>query len=120
MTYPPAFAAVQRSCCADLAAAHLPVAPATAFVRVETLALAQPDWTLIRRDPATGEIEAVATTRVFGFHDDVVVRVRPDGTGSRVDVRSKSRDGRGDLGTNADRIRRFVAALQTTPEPPRS
>jgi uncharacterized protein (DUF1499 family) len=40
------------------------------------------------------------------------VRVRPDGAGSRVDVRSVSRVGRSDLGTNARRIRTFVEALR--------
>lgn len=120
MAYPPAFAAVQRSCCPDLGPAKLGVAPGTAYVRVESVALAQPDWTVTRRDPGAGELEAVATTRLFGFHDDLVIRVRPDGTGSRVDMRSKSRDGRGDLGTNADRIRRIVSALQAAQEPPAS
>jgi len=47
-----------------------------------------------------------------GFHDDIVVRVRPDGSGSRVDVRSVSRVGRSDLGTNARRILRFLEALR--------
>ncbi|HEV7734159.1 MAG TPA: DUF1499 domain-containing protein [Candidatus Binatia bacterium] len=121
MAYPAPFAAVQRSCCADLAPIRLAVPPATAFIRVESVALAQPDWIVTRRDPAGGEIEAVATTRVFGFHDDIVIRVRPEqGGGSRVDIRSKSRDGRGDMGTNADRIRRVTAALTAAQEPPAS
>ena len=54
---------------------------------------------------------ATATTPWFGFKDDVVVRVERAGTGSRVDVRSKSRVGRSDLGVNARRIRDFLAAL---------
>jgi uncharacterized protein (DUF1499 family) len=55
----------------------------------------------------------MATSRVFGFEDDVVIRVRPApaGSGSVIDVRSKSRDGKGDLGVNAERIRTFVARL---------
>jgi uncharacterized protein (DUF1499 family) len=49
---------------------------------------------------------------VFRFVDDVLVRVRPaDGGGALVDVRSKSRDGRGDLGVNAARIRAFAEKL---------
>jgi len=59
-----------------------------------------------------GALEAVATSRLFGFQDDIVVRVRPEGEGgSRVDVRSKSRDGKGDRGVNAARIRSFMAEL---------
>ncbi len=58
-----------------------------------------------------GHIEAYAVSRVFGFVDDFVVRVRPAGSGSVVDVRSTSRVGRSDLGANAARIRAFAAAL---------
>ena len=61
--------------------------------------------------PAEGRIEATDTTRWFGFKDDIVIRVRPEGAGSRVDVRSVSRVGRGDVGTNARRIRDFLKAL---------
>ena len=62
--------------------------------------------------PAEGRMEATDTTRWFGFKDDVVVRVRPEGAGSRVDVRSVSRVGRGDVGANAARIRAFLQALR--------
>jgi len=61
--------------------------------------------------PEKGTIEATETTFWFGFKDDVVIRIRPEGAGSRVDVRSKSRVGKSDLGANAARIRRFAAAL---------
>ena len=57
-------------------------------------------------------LEAVDTTFWFGFKDDVVVRVRPEETGSRVDARSASRVGKGDAGTNARRLRRFLIALR--------
>ena len=51
-----------------------------------------------------GRIEAVARTPILGFRDDVVVRIRPDPDGTRVDMRSTSRYGRHDFGTNAKRI----------------
>ena len=57
-------------------------------------------------------LKATDTTRWFAFKDDVVVRVRPEGAGSRVDVRSVSRVGRGDVGTNARRVRGFLEALR--------
>ena len=44
--------------------------------------------------------------------DDIVVRIRADGAGSRIDIRSKSRDGDSDLGVNARRIREFIARLK--------
>ncbi len=60
-----------------------------------------------------GVIEATATTRLFKFKDDVTVTVTNDNGASLVNVRSKSRIGKGDLGTNARRIRAFQAELAT-------
>jgi uncharacterized protein (DUF1499 family) len=68
-------------------------------------------WTIVAAEPAAGRIEATATTRWLGFKDDVVVRIRPDAGGSRVDVRSVSRVGKSDLGTNARRIREYLGRL---------
>ncbi|HVY56531.1 MAG TPA: DUF1499 domain-containing protein [Xanthobacteraceae bacterium] len=58
-----------------------------------------------RRD---GHIEAVARTPIMGFRDDVVVRVRSTGDSTRIDVRSASRYGQHDFGTNAARIRSLI------------
>lgn len=110
LSYPAAYATDQQACCADLAPIQLAnVQPAAAFTEVEAVATSMPDWQITRRDPAAGELEAVATSEVFGFQDDVALRVRPDPSsgGSRVDMRSKSRDGKGDQGANAARIRDF-------------
>ena len=68
-------------------------------------------WELVAADRDAARIEAIATTSLMRFKDDVVIRLRQEAAGIRVDVRSKSRLGRGDLGTNARRIRRFLAAL---------
>jgi uncharacterized protein (DUF1499 family) len=70
------------------------------------------DWENVSADSAAGIITGSETTRLFQFVDDVVIRVRDDGTGgSVIDMRSKSRDGRGDIGANAARIRRFFAVM---------
>jgi hypothetical protein len=58
-----------------------------------------------------GIIEAVARTPILGFRDDVVVRVRATTDGARIDVRSASRYGRNDLGTNAARVRSLIDAI---------
>ena len=68
-------------------------------------------WEVTASDAPSGRIEAIATTSWWGFKDDVVIRVRPEGTGSRVDVRSVSRVGVSDLGANAKRVREFLAKL---------
>ncbi len=112
MNYDQTLAPVQQACCGDLAPIEMPGLPAAlAFERVQAVASSMPGWTVVATDAPAGRLEAVAETPLFGFRDDVVVRIRPEGAGSRVDMRSKSRDGRGDLGANAARIRAFRERL---------
>jgi len=68
-------------------------------------------WNVIAAAPDEGRIEATDLTFWFGFVDDIVIRIRPEGAGSRVDIRSVSRVGVSDLGTNARRIRGFLDAV---------
>lgn len=89
------------------------VAPEEAFKRALT-AVERQGWTLVAAKPEEGRIEAYDTTFWFGFIDDVVIRVAPSENGSRIDVRSKSRVGGGDVGKNAQRIRGYVATLRST------
>ena len=111
LRYPPEFAAVQRECCADLAPTHLNEGPPQAYERALRVARGMPSWTITKADPEVMVIEAVSTSRLFRFQDDIVIRISPDGAGSRVDMRSKSRDGKGDMGANANRIRTYSHAL---------
>ncbi len=60
---------------------------------------------------AEGRLEATATTPWWGYKDDVVVRVVQGETSIIVDVRSKSRVGRSDIGENAKRIDAFLAII---------
>lgn len=63
--------------------------------------------------PAEGRIEATATVPLFGFKDDVVVRLRDaHGRATVIDIRSKSRVGRSDLGYNARRIRSLIDRME--------
>ena len=101
----------QRLAYPDIRPLRLAVAPNIAFERAKG-AIEESGWQIVREDPSAGRIEAVATTRWFGFQDDVIVRITAEGSGSRVDVRSKSRVGRSDLGTNAQRIRAYQRRLQ--------
>jgi len=80
------------------------------------LAVAQEaGWQIVTADKSSGRIEATDTTRWFGFKDDVVVRLTPWGAGTRVDLRSVSRMGRSDIGTNARRIRQYLNRLSNQP-----
>ncbi|TDO02520.1 MULTISPECIES: DUF1499 domain-containing protein [Halomonas] len=56
-------------------------------------------------------LEATATTPWFGFKDDVVIRLTETPDGVRVDMRSASRLGISDVGTNAARIQTFLDDL---------
>ena len=106
----PTLAERQRAAYPDLRPAELPVEPADAFRRALAV-VRRMGWELLATDPDTFRIEATDRSFWFGFEDDVVVRITPSGAGSRVDVRSISRVGVGDLGVNAARVRAFVAAL---------
>jgi uncharacterized protein (DUF1499 family) len=105
-------AALQRKAYPDIQPLTLTVPPAQAFERA-LAAVRKAGWDLVAADANAGRIEATDTTFWYRFKDDVVVRIRPAGAGSRIDVRSVSRIGVGDLGTNARRVRAYLNALKT-------
>jgi uncharacterized protein (DUF1499 family) len=95
----------------DILPRYLPGEPDRVFEAALGIARGK-GWEIVEADATEGRIEAVATTRLLRFRDDVTIRVRPAGQGgSRVDMHSRSRIGRGDFGTNARRIRAFQEAL---------
>ena len=104
--------ALQRQYFPDLRSLQLPLSPAQALEKARRVA-GEMQWQIDAYDPAAGRLEATAQTAFFGFKDDVVVRVRPgaSGSGSLVDIRSDSRVGFGDVGTNAMRIRSFLKRM---------
>jgi uncharacterized protein (DUF1499 family) len=109
----PRVAAQQRAAYPDLMPLDLAAPPERVFRAVEATARGL-GWEVVAAVPADGRLEATATTPWFGFKDDVVVRVRARGPGSRVDVRSLSRVGVGDLGVNAGRVRMFLDRLRAS------
>lgn len=106
----PELAAQQKKGYPDLGPALLPVPPRDAYNRALEVAR-KSGWEIVAAAAAENRIEATATTDWFGFKDDIVIRIKPTGSGSRVDVRSVSRVGRSDLGTNARRIRLYLQQL---------
>lgn len=100
----------QREGYPELGPLSLDAPPEAVFVRALDAARDM-GWEIVESDPDRGRIEATATTAWFGFKDDVIVRVRPEAGGSRVDVRSVSRVGRSDVGTNARRIEEYLELL---------
>jgi uncharacterized protein (DUF1499 family) len=104
-------AALQRDGYPDIRPLELELAPPEAFDRALAAAREQ-GWEIVAAVPEEGRIEATDTTFWFGFKDDVVIRIEPMGTGSRLDIRSKSRVGRSDVGANAARIRAFTREFE--------
>ena len=100
----------QRQAYPDIAPVVVLDAPSVAFAKALAAARGA-GWTIVAADAGTGRIEATATTPWFGFRDDIVIRVVARGRGSRVDIRSVSRVGKGDLGVNARRVRDLSEAL---------
>jgi uncharacterized protein (DUF1499 family) len=104
-------AAMQQKFYPGIEAATLDLPPAQAFDTVMAVVKAK-GWTIVDSDPAGGIIEAYDRSFWFGFADDIAIRITTSGAASRVDIRSGSRQGRGDFGVNAARVRGFLAALK--------
>lgn len=96
---------------ADVKPLRLDVPVSQAVTLAESAARAR-GWEIAAVEPDAGRLEATDAVSLFGFKDDVVVRVRPEGAGSVVDVRSVSRIGVSDLGVNARRVRDLLADIE--------
>lgn len=125
-----ALAEQQRAGYPQLAPLQLSASKAEIWTAVKAVISAN-DWRVLGEDKSRGHIEAVITTPLMGFADDMVIRIRasvpltetaganegsaksPVIEGYIVDVRSVSRLGVSDLGANAARIEAVFKALQT-------
>lgn len=116
---PPGASAVaaQRAGYPGIKPVDLSATPQEAFQAVLSL-VRKRGWLILDAAPPRegghdGRIEAVATSRIMGYRNDVVIRIRATPKGARVDMRSASRYGTRDLGTNAERIENLMADLTT-------
>ena len=110
MSYPTGFGVQVREAYPDLVAIESDLDPDLAYAKALSTA-SDLGWEVIWQDEDAGVFNALERSGIFRFVDDVTIRVRPtNGDGSLIDIRSKSRDGQGDLGANAARIRRFSEA----------
>jgi hypothetical protein len=107
----PEVAEQQKNGYPDLRTEVLDIPSGQAFDRALAAARAM-GWRIVVADPVQGRIEASDTTFWFGFVDDIVIRTAPAGERTLVDVRSVSRVGKSDVGTNAQRIRRYLQRLR--------
>ncbi|GHA19264.1 DUF1499 domain-containing protein [Oceanisphaera arctica] len=112
-----ALARQQAATWSTLAPLTLPYPPEQVHRQVLAL-IAKRGWILIANSER--QLEAVVSSRLFGFRDDVAIRLTPvenesdihTGVHTRVDMRSASRVGKSDLGANAERIRAFLVDLE--------
>ncbi len=108
----PKIAVQQQRAYPDLQPVILSEPPPKAFDRALEAARKM-GWDVVAANPEALRIEATDTTFWFRFKDDVVIRLRPAEGGTRLDVRSLSRVGGGDVGTNAKRIRAYLQELES-------
>jgi uncharacterized protein (DUF1499 family) len=109
--YPAQNAESQRAAYPDVRPLEMPVFAAEAFAAALALVEAR-GWEVLSAEPAESQIEAIATSRLFGFEDEVAIRVTETDTGARIDMRSRSRLGQIDRGANARRIKAYLADLE--------
>ena len=111
--YPPAFVEIASHAYDDLRPLVLDAPPREVFAQALALARSRSGWTISDANEDAMTITGVATSTLFRFQDDFVIRVRAAQEGEAVvDMRSRSRAGKGDLGANAKRIRAFLQELE--------
>lgn len=110
ITYPKRFAQIQKESYPNVKPLITDKSSSLVFRQVVDL-VKQQGWQVVSLYPTAGVIEATATTPVFWFMDDVVIRVRTQDGSTRVDMRSSSRIGKRDYGKNACRVEDFMEDL---------
>jgi uncharacterized protein (DUF1499 family) len=108
----PRLAQLQRSAYPDVVPLLTASPVAAAFDAALQVARSMPGWTIVASDAEAGRIEASQQSRWFRFTDDIVIRVARDEIGTRIDMRSTSRQGTSDYGVNAARIRAYMSVLR--------
>ncbi len=116
LSYPKEFHDLQKSHYPDIQPLYLTLEPLKAFDICLSI-VKQRQWEIINFDEAQKKIECVVTTNMMKFKDDVVIQVFTNGENqTRIEMRSKSRVGKGDLGANAKRITAFLTDTKIASE----
>jgi uncharacterized protein (DUF1499 family) len=89
----------------------LPLPPADALAALDAVAMAEPRTVRLAGSPADGRITWISRSRLWGFPDYITASAIPDGTGATLVVHARLRFGTSDLGVNAARVTRWLAAL---------
>jgi hypothetical protein len=111
MSYPPEFVDQVREAYPDLQSLRVGAPPPEVYEKALATAV-DLGWEIWAPSDARLVFDATEESALFRFVDDITVRVVGESPGSKLDIRSKSRDGKSDMGANAARIRRFSKAMQ--------
>jgi len=103
-------ALIQKESYPSLHPLKLSIPPKKAFSKALKI-VKEKGWKIISADKEDGRIEAVSSSLLFGFKDEIVIRIVPEDKGVTVDLRSRSRIGNIDRGANARRIKSFISAF---------
>jgi fatty-acyl-CoA synthase len=103
-------AAVNARTCPGAVPAVLTGSPLAAYDKAKA-AVTREGFAIVTDNPEGGRLEATATTKYLKQVGDLIVRVKPEGAGARVDIRSISRMGIADLGENCRRVTKLRAAV---------
>lgn len=76
---------------------------------------AQPRTQLLESDASGSAVHAQAVSRMWGFIDDLYVRLSCNGTDTLVEAQGQLRLGHGDMGVNRERVDRLLSYLQRGP-----
>ena len=85
--------------------------PVELLTRLDAVAMAEPGVTRLAGSTVEGRVTYVQRSRLMGYPDAISVSAVPEGAGSRLSIYSRSRYGVSDMGVNAARVDRWVAAL---------
>lgn len=110
--YPAQNAELQHAAYPDVRPLEVALSLEAAFAGALAL-VEERGWEVLSADPDESQIEAIARSRLFGFEDEVAIRITETDTGARIDMRSRSRLGQIDRGANARRIEAFLSDLAT-------
>jgi uncharacterized protein (DUF1499 family) len=89
----------------------VPLPPAAALAALDAVAMAEPRTARLAGSADEGRITWVSRSRVFGFPDYTTAAAVPDGDGTSLVIYARLRFGWSDLGVNAARVTRWLAAL---------
>ncbi|MGE5539720.1 MAG: DUF1499 domain-containing protein [Gemmatimonas sp.] len=106
-----AVANVQRQAFPDIQPVRVSLPPIEAFALAHGVAVGL-GWRVVSANGVDGVIEAYDPSPWYGLTDDIVIRVRPEGSGARIDIRSRARNDGQDFGKNGARVRAFLRALR--------